>query len=102
QAARSGGIEQVKFPIRLGDDGLIGFFLDHNYQQFYPASGLERRTDGYNRYGFMPEISLEEALDLTLLMDPRRGIGVTSGILPRTTFHLPSGDMTETLDNTQV
>ena len=43
-----------------------------------------------------------EPLDLTLLMDAARGICATAGILPRTIFHLPYGDVTETLENKQV
>jgi len=113
QACRTGGIEKVKFPVRLGDrrkwnddwlgdDGLVGFFLNRNYRQFYPAFGLEDHDDSYSTFGMVPQVSLDEALDLTLLMDPARGICVTSGILPRKIFNLPYGDLIETLENKQV
>ena len=83
--ASTGGIEQLKFPLRLGDrrewqnvwlgdDGLAGFFLNQNYGQFYPAFGLKGRDNSYNNYGSVPEISIEEPLYLTLLMDPSRGV----------------------------
>ncbi|MGE0680280.1 MAG: hypothetical protein AB7P69_05145 [Candidatus Binatia bacterium] len=126
---KTSGIEQLKVPVRLGDrrkwqdvwlgdDGLVGFFLNQDYTRFYPAFGLRGRTDDpYNKYSWaadpsvptdrsyfenLPKISIGEPLDLTLLMDPSRGICVTSGILPRTIFHLPYGDMLETLENKQV
>ena len=115
----AGGIERLNIPVRLGDrrkwqdvwlgdDGLAGFFLkgkdnEIDYTQFYPAFGLTGRADDpYNTYNFMPKLSIKEPLDLTLLMDPTRGVCVTSGILPRTIFHLPYGDTTETLENKQV
>ena len=113
QACRTDGIEKVEFPVRLGDrrkwnddwlgdDGLVGFFLDRNYTRFYPAFGLEDHDDSYSTFGKVPQISLDEALDLTLLMDPARGICVSTGILPRKIFNLPYGDITETLENKQV
>jgi hypothetical protein len=113
ETARTGGIEQVKFSVRLGerrkwndvwlgDDGLAGFFLDRNYHRFYPASDLAGRNDSYSEFGALPVISVEQPLDLTLLMDPSRGVGVASGILPATRFHLPFGDLTETLESKQV
>lgn len=127
QSEQTGGIEKLKFPIRLGDcrpgasddtltsdDGLVGFFLkgkdnEWDYKQFYPAFGItggsgdESDSDiKFSKYNFTPPLSIEEPLELTLLMDPARGLGVTSGILPRTIFRLPYGDITETLENKQV
>jgi hypothetical protein len=129
QKEQTGEIEKLKIPVRLGDrrqwqgiwlgdDGLAGFFLNQDYTHFYPAFGLRGPGDNtHNRYSWvadpsdpqdrsylehLPKISIGEPLDLTLLMDPSRGICVTSGILPRTIFHLPYGDMSETLENKQV
>jgi len=113
QAEQTGGIEKVKFPIRLGDrqklhdfwlseDGLVGFFLNRNYNQFFPAFGLEGNDDDYSRYNVVPEIAVDEPLDLTLLLDPSRGICATSGILPRKNYNMPYGDITETLENKQI
>ena len=119
----TGRLEHLKVPVRLGDrrkwqdvwlgdDGLAGFFLKGqdkrqgntiDYTRFYPAFGLSGRADDtYNTYNHTPQLSLAEPLDLTLLMDPTRGVCVTSGILPRTIFRLPYGDTTETLENKQV
>lgn len=110
---RTGGIEKVRFPIRLGDrrlwngmwlgdDGLVGFFLDQDYSRFYPAYGLQGRDDVDSRDRWTPQISIDEPLDLTLLMSPSQGVCATTGILPRIIFQLPYGDITETLENKQV
>jgi hypothetical protein len=120
---RTGGIEKLTVPIRLGDrrkwddvrpgggakagyylgeDGLVGFFLNRKYDHFYPAFGLEGRNDNYSEYRMTPGISIAQPLDLTLLMDPSRGFCATSGILPRKIFNLPYGDITETLENKQI
>jgi len=114
-AERTGKIEAVKFPVRLGDrrkwndmwigdDGLAGFFLNQDYTRFFPAWGLgaEGTSDHYSTYGHVPSVSIAEPLDLTLLMDISRGVSATSGILPQTVFQLPYGDMTETMESKQV
>lgn len=112
-AEQSGGIEALAVPLRLGDrrqwhdtwlgeDGLVGFFLNQDYMHFFPAFGLTGSNDSYSTYGASPAASIGKPLDLSLLMDPARGISVTSGILPRQTFQLPYGDLAETLEHKQV
>ena len=117
----TGGIEQLKIPVRLGDrqlkngvwqgsDGLAGFFLkaddaDHiDYSHFYPAFGMgdPRQNDEYNVYQKVPDVALAHSLDLTLLMEPSKGVCATTGILPRTVFHLPSGGAIDVLENKEV
>src|SRR5262249_28073176 len=82
---RTGGIETLQVPVRLGDgrlwngiwlgdDGLAGFFLKQDYSRFYPAYGLQGGDDAYSRYGWVPKVSIDEPLDLTLLMDPSQGV----------------------------
>lgn len=113
QQQRTGHIDSVKFPVRLGDrqkwndvwvgeDGLIGFFQNRQYNSFFPAFGLKGRDDEYNRYSFVPQISIAGPLDLTLLMDPSRGVCVTSGILPRQLCEFPHDDIASTLENKQI
>jgi hypothetical protein len=113
-ADRTGGIEKVRFPVRLGDrrdwkgvwlgeDGLVGFFQNQNYSRFYPAYGLTgRKDDGYSYYSTVPELSTTEPLDLTLLMDPTRGVSATMGILPRQLFEFPYGSIAETLETKHI
>jgi hypothetical protein len=87
----------------IGEDGLVGFFQDQDYSRFYPASGLEGRDDDpYSRFGYAPTLAMNKPLDLTLLLDPARGVCASSGILPRRIITLPFGDITETLENKAV
>jgi hypothetical protein len=110
---QTGGIERLKFALRLGnwrkendrwmgDDGLLGFFAGGDYSKFYPAWGLEGRNDRYNTYGFMPRIAIGETLEVTLVMDPSRGLCISSAILPRTRFQLPNRDVGEILDDKEI
>jgi hypothetical protein len=114
QSPSDGGIGAVKFPVRLGDrrawngtwlgdDGLVGYFLDGEYGRFYPAYGLDGRADiGYLRFRHQPPIAVDRPLELTLLLDPSRGVGVSSGILPRAHFALPYADAGEILEHKEV
>jgi hypothetical protein len=110
---QGGGLAQVRFPVRLGErrpwegtwlgeDGLVGFFLECDYTRFYPAYGLQGGNDGYSMYGHVPQIAIDEPLDVTFLMDPGAGVCATTGILPRTLFHLPYGDIAEALDSKEI
>ncbi|MEN6374657.1 MAG: hypothetical protein ABFD75_07750 [Smithella sp.] len=110
----TGGIENLRFPLHLGnprkgkdlwlgDDGLAGFFLDNKYDKFHPVFRLTENGDSYSIYDDSGlQISISTPLKLTLLMDPARGISVTSGILPRTVFPFPYHDLVETMENKQV
>ncbi|OQW75607.1 MAG: hypothetical protein BVN35_08125 [Proteobacteria bacterium ST_bin11] len=109
----TGGIETFELRLRLGDrrawrgtwlsyDGLLGFFVGQKYDRFYPAFGASGKNDAYHQYGFTPALSVNEPVDLTLLMDPSRGICATCGILPRSHFSFPYGDSQAVLDNKQI
>lgn len=106
-------IKNLKFAVRLGDrkpwkdlwlgeDGLIGFFQKQDYTSFFPAYGITGKDDAYNKYSVAPEISAAAPLNLTLLMDPARGVCATTGILPRQIFEFPYRDIADTLENKQV
>jgi hypothetical protein len=112
---QSGSISALKIAVRLGDrrklgnlwlgdDGLVGFFEKQDYSHFFPAFGLEGKSDSnsYCTYSATPTLSIDEPLKVTLLMDPARGVSVTSGILPRQIFHLPDRDLAEILEHKQV
>jgi hypothetical protein len=90
----------------LGDDGLVGFFQSQDYKHFFPAFGLKGADDSYITYQdaatVPPKVSIGKPLELTFLMDPARGVAVTTGILPRQIFYLPDRDLAETLEHKQV
>jgi hypothetical protein len=96
----TGGFNQVKFPLLLGDaqndnDGLVGFFLDAassgRTRPFYPAAGARDRThEGLIEYDHPLGLDCETPLMLTLLMDPQAKVHARTGILPKTYGQLPN------------
>jgi hypothetical protein len=107
---RTGGVEKVRWPVRLGDrrstnDGLVGFFkgkpptqrdapsLDVN--PFYSSWGFDFGNVTYP--GLRPaqdlELDCETQLEVTLLMDPQARVHVTSGFLPKTALELSTAQL---------
>jgi hypothetical protein len=101
---RTGGVERVRWPVRLGDrrggnDGLVGFFkgdasATEPHRPFYASWGF-----GGTRYADVLEYTQDLALDfleplqVTLLMDPQARVHATSGVLPRVYLELPPAEM---------
>jgi hypothetical protein len=107
---KTGGVEKVRWPVRLGDrrstnDGLVGFFKGEPPSQ-RDASSL-RSHPFYSSWGFdfgnVPYPGLEPVHDLdldcdkplqvTLLMDPQARVHVTSGVLPKVFLELPAAQL---------
>lgn len=89
------GFPEVRFPLILGstsqfDDGLIGYFLE-GFERFYANA-----ADGANAHIVKPETSTltvapaDEARVATMLVDPRAGVHVFSGIAPVKIITLPA------------
>lgn len=88
----SGGIESVKFPLFIGDftlekDGLLGCFMDDNYTGFYTTMNAPEfnfsESEAFFRKNSPRKLSLnQEALKMTLLIDPSAGVHLSTGILP--------------------
>jgi hypothetical protein len=95
--ADTGGFTKVKFPLRLGEasddrDGLVGFFKDDsNAGPFYAAAGAKgTASNGVIEYEDVHHLlDCETPVRLTLLMDPRTMVHVTTGILPKRSVELP-------------
>ncbi len=97
----TGGIEQVQFPLLLGDagkdtDGLLGYFRPGEPSAaglgpFYPAAGARGPiVDGTLAAADTPlALHCGGALPLTLLMDPLARIHARTGMLPKTYGELP-------------
>lgn len=100
----TGGFTKVKFPVCLGDaandrDGLIGFFIHDSKSDvsapFYaaagakglPALGVPGVIEYKDSHAFL---DCETPVALTLLMDPRAMVHVTTGVLPKRSVELPS------------
>jgi hypothetical protein len=112
----------VHFPVHLGDledktDGLIGFFQDSElsgeiYQHFhavYPAEEIITSAfiTGDHSVPVQPQFcdkdgDLPPGEKLILLLDPRGGINVVSGILPAQNIKLPAEFVQNALAAMQV
>jgi len=107
---RTGNVEQVRWPVRLGDrrspdDGLVGFFRGEPVSDslrpaqparpFYASWGFDFGNVAYPN--LRPDQDLEMAcgdrLQVTLLMDPSARVHVTSGVLPRLSLELPAAQL---------
>ena len=93
-ARDTAGFDGVRFPVQLGvtellDDGLVGFYLDDDYQQIDTAYSI---TDPGPYVGSRrPEVSVADrsGVLLTLVMDPACQVHAISGILPPVVQALP-------------
>lgn len=103
----------VSFPVYLGhqnrrDDGLVGFFKNNNYMEFY-CSFSDGNSQSViepiqNTLLLSPKSSSnanigDNALTLTLLMDPRTGVHATMGVLPQKYIEIPPKFYSDTLKN---
>jgi hypothetical protein len=106
------GLESVKFPVRLGDanqlkDGLIGYFLSEEKDGiFHSAHGFSKK-EGNDFMSYDHQITLTcdpnaKPVALTLLIDPRGGVHITSGILPVKFIELPHYHISEALSAMEV
>jgi len=117
------GFEKVKFPVRLGDvnllkDGLVGYFIEdgeQTYNKFHSAYGFGENTqkdgsdyvisDHNDHHDHLIKLTCDpqaKPVLLTLLMDPRGGIHITSGILPTKFIELPHHHISEALSKMEV
>lgn len=99
----------MKFPVHIGDirkgkDGLVGYFNDKDFRYFRPAFGTSLKdADDYFDFKSTIEVGIEQEPEkITLLMDPRAGIHVSSGILPTQFLELPSYVLSEALENMEL
>jgi hypothetical protein len=123
------------FALRVGDsflatNGVMGYFVDNNYQEFYPVYGADGQTKNLmellragQNLNFEPTsfasgytsdymkkdpvlISTKpdapDMVQLTMLVDPDGVIPVFAGCLPSVNRHLPFGPVTTALSNLTV
>jgi len=114
--SNSRGFTAVKFPVRLGDirmgrDGLIGYFIENDYRKMRPARGFSQKarrqhvkdTDGYLNFDDHLLLSADGIpTKVTLLMDPRAGVQASSGILPVQFLGLPPQNLAAALENMEL
>lgn len=89
---------KYKFPIKLGDpnnrnDGLIGFFINDNYNKFYCETTVKSQsfTDEIDVNHFIP-LTFDDAsqTDVIMIIDPRAPIHAKCGLLPQETLEIPA------------
>ncbi|WP_415401130.1 hypothetical protein [Tateyamaria sp. SN3-11] len=95
------GLEALQWQIRMGslnlyDDGLMGYFIDDNYAAFHAVHEPEGQAPATPPYitPIAPGNYLKAAFDggdttLTMLLDPRGDVHLTTGILPTRVVSLP-------------
>jgi hypothetical protein len=107
---QTGGVERVRWPVRLGDrrstnDGLVGFFkgeppVQRNVSSldsypFYSSWGFDFGNVTYPGLRSVQDLALdcETRLQVTLLMDPQARVHVTSGVLPKAALELSTSQL---------
>lgn len=108
---------QIKFPIRFGNakqsneynDGLIGYYRQAKGEKAYDFNAFySYQADGSNDYMLNPaDSSIELTADqspttLLVLMDPRGGLNVTSGILPKKSIEIPTSHYQDFYNSMEV
>ncbi len=92
---RTQGFENVRFPARMGDisqicDGLMGYFIKdggNTYSTFHATPGIKQKdtNSGYVSYDHTLQINTAKGygqINLAMVIDPRAGVHITTGILP--------------------
>jgi hypothetical protein len=100
---KSDGVTAVKFPVRLGDtqqlnDGLLGYWLESE------ENGKQVINTPFNS-GNKSLLNLaidDDALTLTMLVDPRGVVHLTSGILPAEVLEIPHSHYQRALNSIEV
>ncbi|MBC8031867.1 MAG: hypothetical protein H7Z16_17425 [Pyrinomonadaceae bacterium] len=98
---KTGGVENVRWPVRLGDrrggnDGLVGFFVGDPVaapRPFFASWGFGG-TPIENVLNYAQNLAVDclHPLQVTLLMDPQARVHATSGVLPRVFLELQPSD----------
>ncbi|TKC06793.1 hypothetical protein FA048_16480 [Pedobacter polaris] len=89
--------DPIKYTLNIGNDlnkadGLSGYFLNENYNEF--KKPVDENSGA-------PTVEFETGMvqQLTLLLDPRAMVSLSSGILPMATYTLPPHAFTRELKN---
>jgi hypothetical protein len=102
-----------RFGVRLGDqasreDGLIGYYIEKNYDQFYSVVSPKTEQTYVKQIGPVGStvgnylslcFDLESEVNLTLLVDPRASIHAYTGILPVKELQIPAALVNKPLSN---
>lgn len=107
--------DEYPFPVRLGSqldrsDGLIGYFLNGDYDAFntvHMPEGAQASKSSYlapmGPNNFIPlSFAASSTALVTMLIDPRAGVHASSGLFPALRLDLPVDFTRDALKNLQV
>lgn len=108
QQTSSANLGSVKLPARVGDlvnmdDGLVGYLIDKPgpspYGTFYSPAASKDGQHGVVQPQFNTiELTLnEQPISLTMLVDPRAGVHLTTGVLPVEEIFIPADQYGDTV-----
>lgn len=108
-AAPSSPVTSYKFGIQLGnlarlDDGLIGYFVEDDYDTFNVVDQSGARSDRYVKPIGVADNYIYECFDgtsqtyVSMLVDPRAPVHATTAILPDVAVALPPNFTTDALN----
>lgn len=85
----------------LGDekstfDGLLGYFKDENYAKLHLPMGADNLNESK-----IP-VSFKSPINISLLMDPRMSVKLSSGILPAESYSLPNDIIAASLESIKL
>ncbi len=121
----SGGVEELKFEVKLGaielrGDGIAGYYLGSDYGAMMAVHRPPQASSGYisqqgetrNDWPIVSPVETPEASDgtmdtqgsvyVTLLVDPRGDLHATSGLLPRVRRGLPEKAVAQALSQMAI
>jgi hypothetical protein len=99
-----GGINQLRFPVRIGsselyDDGLVGYLLDSDPAHL--SSPYGPTASGYITSSSV-NLAIDQEVPLTMLVHPQAKVHVFSGILPPVSTPLPVAVQLAPLQGTEI
>ncbi|MFA6084295.1 hypothetical protein [Mucilaginibacter sp.] len=98
--------EPINYDITVGNaasktDGLVGYFLNGNYSSFMVPAG-EKNVPIKFKNSTGQKFLIGETQKLTILMDPRTMITITSGLLPMGNYEMPQHAISKALKNINI
>ena len=98
--------DPVKYAVTIGNaanktDGLVGYFLNDNYSRFMVSAG-EKNVPLKFKSAPADKFPIGEMQKITLLMDPRTMITITSGLVPMANYELPQHAISKVLKKINI
>jgi hypothetical protein len=102
------GYENVDFPVKLGslqlsNDGLLGYFLENDYQRFSGVHELQSLKSNYVAYDNVQiNFGSRSEAFISMVLDPRGVVHAANGIMPVREIQLAPGYVNDPLNQMEV